>query len=69
MSKQYHTLLSRPNKQHTWHIEFGDYSRSCVEDERNDMREGADRGTQFKIITTDDQQASIDAAVAKLNGG
>ncbi len=66
-TKTYYTLLSRENKQARWAIEFGDYSRSVVRQERDDMKDGAYCDYAFKIIETSDAQASIDAAVAALN--
>jgi hypothetical protein len=63
MSKRpYHSLLS--NDDDTWCIQFGDYSRAVVKQEREDTKE---RGTKYKIVTTADDQASIYAAVAALN--
>lgn len=67
MAKTYYTLLSRENKQSRWAIEFGDYSRAVVRQERDDMKDGAYCDYAFKIIETSDAQVSIDAAVAALN--
>ncbi|WP_316235074.1 MULTISPECIES: hypothetical protein [unclassified Bradyrhizobium] len=65
--RNYYTLVSRETKGSPWVIEFGDYSRAVVADERNDMKDGDYCDHAFKILTTLDDQASIDAAVAELN--
>lgn len=65
-SRKYHSLISRtPNEK--WALEFGDYSKDVVLAERDDMKTSADKGTQFRVITTGDKQAEISAAVEKLN--
>lgn len=66
--RTYYTLLSRETPHANWVIEFGDYDRNCVREERDDMCAGHYCDYAFKIITTLDDQASIDAAVAELNG-
>lgn len=66
--RTYYTLLSRGPDDTRWAIEFGDYDRSVVRDEKDDMKDGDYCDHAFKIITTLDDQASIDAAVAELNG-
>jgi hypothetical protein len=68
MTKTYYTLLSRETPKDRWVIEFGDYSRSVVRQERDDMKDGAFCDHAFKIIATGDAQSAIDAAVAALNG-
>jgi hypothetical protein len=67
MSHRYHTLLRREDG--IWAIEFGDYSRAVVQDELEDTVGGYQdvRRKDLKIITTYDDQASINAAVADLN--
>ncbi|HKD77295.1 MAG TPA: hypothetical protein VKB76_17455 [Ktedonobacterales bacterium] len=72
MAKRYFTLLAKePHKK--WQPQFGDYDRECVEDELADYRDHVGdgdtwpKGTKFSIIGTNDDQASIDACVAKLN--
>lgn len=55
-----------------WSIQFGDYDRATVEGERAEMRSAAFDPVPFsrsKIIKTAADQASILAAVAKLNAG
>lgn len=69
MAKRYHTLLVRDGAGEPWEIYFGDYTRSTVNYERDDVI----YSEQYKrkdtvIITTGDAQADIDAAVRKLNG-
>lgn len=71
-SKKYWTLLAKlPNEKHTQ--QFGDYDREVVEEEMRDYKEHVGdglswpKGTKFSIIGTKDDQASIDACVAKLN--
>lgn len=62
--RKYYTLCERlPGER--WTPEFGDYCRRVVEQERKDC--SREIGTEFKIIQTDDNQASINAAVARLN--
>ena len=67
MARDYYTLLTR---EHTfegkWAIQFGDYEKAVVEQERKDSYGGyAVRNT--KIIKTDDNQASIQEWVDILN--
>ncbi len=70
-SRKYYTLLSRERGEpaSTWAIEFGDYDRSTVAYERDDMKE-ADanfaRKREYRIITTSPEQKAIDAEVAKI---
>lgn len=65
----YYTLLIRDDKTSPWRIEFGDYSKSVVQDERDDIHyNNGDKLTDMMIIETDNSgQRVIDAAVAKLN--
>jgi hypothetical protein len=65
--RKYYTLLSRETGATRWVIEFGDYTRSVVRDEKDDMKDGGYCDHAFKIIETLDDQASIDAAVTALN--
>lgn len=65
--KPYHTLCLRDDGDRRWRPEFGSYSRSEVEAERKDYARHAYLHSNAKIITTDDDQASIDTAVAELN--
>lgn len=69
MSKRrvYYTLLSREPHSTRWAIEFGDYDREVVRQERDDLKDGDYCDHAFKIITTGETQAEIDAEVARLN--
>lgn len=73
MARKYYTLLSKGLEVHhngEWGIEFGDYVRSVVSDEMSDMKDRArveQERISFKIITTDEGQAAINAKVAELN--
>jgi hypothetical protein len=73
-ARKYYTLVSQRLRRE-WCIEFGDYDRQTVVEEREDILDGlehsddpADQLVLFKIITTADDQDAIEAAVAKLNG-
>lgn len=64
MTRTYYTLVSRTETDPRFAIEFGDYLRATVAEEMRD-----DERREFKIIRTSaDDQASINAAVANLNG-
>lgn len=72
---KYYTLVSKDinNSKDIWAIEFGDYSRGIVQDEMREYRynnalqnDGEER-REYKIITSGDLQADIEAAVAYLN--
>ena len=67
VSRPYFTLVSfdRTDDSPAWAVEFGDYDRQCVVDERDDLNDG-DPTRRFKIITSADDQASINEAVAAL---
>jgi hypothetical protein len=67
-ARKYFTLVSRGPDDTRWAIEFGDYDRACVRQERDDMKDGHYCDHVFRILETADDQASIDAEVAKLNG-
>ena len=69
MTRTYYTLLTRLSRTSPWGVEFGDYSLTEVEFEAAELRyTSGERGSNLRIlITTDDTQASIDAAVATLN--
>lgn len=66
MARKYYSLLIRDNSESPWQIEFGDYDRETVIDERlcQDIPK-----KHMKIITTGDKTADIVAAVDKLNAG
>lgn len=65
--RKYYTLLSREHKTAPWVIEFGDYKRNVVRQERDDMKDGDYWNHAFKIIETGDWQMDISAAVTALN--
>ena len=67
MARKYFSLIARTDPGAPWCVEFGDWNRDVVTEERADYRDHGHRASDLKIITTDGTQASIDAAVAKLN--
>ena len=70
MPKRYFTLLAR-EPDGKWTPQFGDYDRETVSAEQADYIDHIGttwpKGTKFKIITSNDTQASIDAAITALN--
>jgi hypothetical protein len=71
MARPYFTLVELGNCG-KWFIEFGDYDRETVAQEMRDRKDAAryiNRGTcPMKIVrTANARQASINAAVDKLN--
>jgi hypothetical protein len=71
-SKRYFTLIAKePDAK--WSPQFGDYDREVVNEEMRDYKEHVgdgcqwSPGTKFSIIGTADDQASIEACIAKLN--
>lgn len=65
--KAYYSLLVRFNESEFWSVQFGDYDRETVEDERDDMQHGSEPVYAFKIIKTKPDQASIKAKVESIN--
>lgn len=75
MARKYYTVVEFAHG--SWSPQFGDYEREVVQDELDDRwdalryllpsNERRRKADTFKIITTGDKQADIDAAVAKLN--
>jgi hypothetical protein len=63
--RKYYTLIVRENGR--WSPEFGDYRKAVVRDELEDQRTHHKR-KDLMVITTEDVQASINAAIAELNG-
>lgn len=64
---KYHTLALWDRDNSFWAIEFGDYSKADVKQERKDILDKGDlKAHEAIIVTTDDDQASITAAVAAL---
>lgn len=64
MGRKYYTLLALENINgvDTWCIDFGDYDKECVKQEKYEYEHN-----RTKIICTNDDQASIDAKVKELN--
>jgi len=68
MARKYHSLIEHlPGE--SWALQFGDYSKTVVQQEVQDMKDSGSfvKGTKYKVITTDDSQAAINAAVEELN--
>lgn len=65
MARKYFILAERCGGQ--WSVEAGDYARATIEDEYQDRRDHDVRARDLKIVSTTEDQAAIDAAVAKLN--
>jgi len=64
MARTYYTLLALDNGH--WVVEFGDYDIDVVKDELLDIHESTlTPKSHMRIIASDDDQASIDAEVAK----
>lgn len=62
----YYTLIIR--RADGWGIEFGDYDRKVVVEERRYLIEGRlDKAQDMKIIKTGDGQSEIAQAVMDLN--
>jgi len=65
----YYTLLTTSDTDpRKYEIVFGDHDRYVVDQEKHDLMRVDDQGHGWKIIRTDEDQASIDAEVARLNG-
>lgn len=60
-AKKYYSLLTFEAGR--WCIQFGDYKKSVVQDEKEDSYSDE----KCKIICTNDDQASIDQKIAELN--
>ncbi len=65
--RTYYTLAVRENGY--WSEQFGDWDKECVEVELDDYASGfrSFKKKDMKIIKTNGKQASINAAIAKLN--
>jgi hypothetical protein len=64
--KTYFTLAVREDGR--WAPQFGDYSRSVVAEELDDYLSRDVRRGDLKVVRSGDTQASIDAAIAELQG-
>ncbi len=62
--RRYYTLAVRFEASDEWSVQFGDYDRECVVQEKEDAYEDA---YAAKVISSNDDQAAINAAIAKLN--
>lgn len=67
MGRYYHTLLERERYGAPWVIEFGDYDRAVVRAERRDYHDAGRKLINLLIISTMDDQASIQRRVDELN--
>lgn len=67
--RPYYLLLARASATAPWCLEFGDYSRKVVEQERRDYRDSTRaRLSDTKLLSLPtDTQAAIDAALAEEN--
>ena len=66
----YHFIVSRTPEHPTFAVKFGNYNCQIVLDEMQDrFNRARDRGEQieFRCSASYDDQASIDATVAKIN--
>lgn len=62
----YYILASRESGK--WAVEFGDYDKAIVSDERAGLIEAGTRAKDLKIIKIGtDRQTAIDAAIATVN--
>jgi hypothetical protein len=68
MEKTYWTLVERVAAGKRWYPQYGSYDRDDCVLERGTYRGMGCRAADLKIIRSGDTQASIKAAVAKLNG-
>ena len=59
---RYYSLLVR-DEDNYYYPQFGDYKRNVVEDEQRDSY----KGQKCRIIKSEDDQASLDAAIAQAN--
>lgn len=65
MARIYYTLVSREKKTDAkWCIEFGDYDRKVVVQEREDSKQPK---TEYQILKTLETQKSVNDAVNELN--
>lgn len=65
-AKKYYTLACYFSGR--WFQDFGDYDRGVVNQERLDRSQAGEyKLKDMMVITTDDNPAAIEAAIAKLN--
>lgn len=63
----YYTLLTRDDPMQDWSIQFGDYDRECVEEERKDSYSSCKKGNWKIIKTKTARQSEINSCISKLN--
>ncbi len=59
---KYYTLCVKRDGR--WEPDFGDYDKDCVRDESSLL---VDRGEGVKVVSSEDDQESINQAIDKLN--
>mgnify|MGYP003132001348 FL=1 len=70
MTKPYYTLVAYNLEHDRWYSEFGDYDKSVVQDELDDMNQGYQGISKrhLKIIKTDsDDQRTINTVIRQFN--
>jgi hypothetical protein len=66
MARTYFTLCTR-EADGVWSPQFGDYDKDCVRFELDDYAQHDYKRKDLRIVTSYDDQASINTAVAALN--
>lgn len=66
--RTYYVMAERDDATKPWAVQFGSYTRDDVVCEIGERRDAGVKGGDIKLVTTHESQASIDAAIAKLNG-
>lgn len=72
-TRRYFILATRDGDTAPWAVEFGDYSRDVVAEERTDWLDHFDDNGKWRlarnarVITCGDTQAEIDAVIRKIN--
>lgn len=60
MNRVYYWLIQRDPSTHSWHVQFGDYERSCVHAEYRDYFEHGTPLGDLRIVKGEDTQSWID---------
>tara|TARA_R100000951_G_C2621583_1_gene174659 strand:+ start:605 stop:832 length:228 start_codon:yes stop_codon:yes gene_type:complete len=70
MNTPYYTLVVYDIDHNKWYAEFGDYDKSVVQDEMNDLNYGYQSilKKNMKIIKTSVDQSEINKAIDIVNG-
>ena len=63
----YYTLLIRQDNR--WYIEFGDYSKHLVYEEKREWQYNGTLKKDTKVIRTLEDQSEVDKAVKLINNG